>query len=95
MNHECETCKHTELSGCDYPCHCCSVVYPNAGFSDMWERGGCDFCRDGKEKMPEDGEFNYCFAIEDNELWAWDACLDGGAAMKINYCPICGKKLVE
>lgn len=56
---------------------------------------GCEFCRDGKEKMPEDGEFNYCFVIEDNELWAWDAYLDGGAAMKINYCPMCGKKLVE
>lgn len=95
MTHECETCKHTELNGCDYPCHCCAVVYPNTGFSDMWEQGGCDFCNEKKEKMRENGEFNYCFVIEDNELWAWDGYLDGGSAIKINYCPMCGKKLVE
>lgn len=56
---------------------------------------GREFCKDKKEKMPENGEFNFCFSIEDNELWAYDAYMDGGAAIKINYCPMCGKKLVE
>ena len=56
---------------------------------------GCEFCRDKKEKMPENGQFNYGFSIEDGELWAYDGYLDGGAAIKINYCPLCGRRLVE
>jgi len=95
MNHECETCKYTELNGCNYPCYCCAVVYPNTGFSDMWQQGGCEFCGGKIEKMPEAGEFNYCFEIEDSKLWAWDAYFDGGAAIKIKFCPMCGKKLVK
>lgn len=96
MNHECETCKHTELNGCDYPCHCCAVVYPNTGFSDMWELADCEFCKGAEEN--QDGS-DYTFSIEKMDtnpsLFAWNNYLDEGSAILINYCPMCGKKLVK
>ena len=48
---------------------------------------GCEFCKDKKEKMRESGEFNFAFSIEDNELWAYDGYMDGGAAIKIKLLP--------
>lgn len=97
MTHECETCKHMELNGCDYPCHCCSVVYPNTGFKDMWEQGGCEFCRGESEENEDCSE--YTFSVErrvnKHRLFAWDNYRDDGSSIFINYCPMCGKKLVE
>ena len=105
MNHECETCKHTELNGCDYPCRWCSVVYPNTGFSDMWEQDGCDFCNGYVN------EFGFCgvevgyFKIEiwkdehqdvDSEFYLNVLHILHAADeenLKINYCPMCGKRL--
>lgn len=86
----CETCKNKESEPNMPPCDKCRKA-------SHWEskNGGCDFCNDQKEKMPEAGEFNYCFEIEDSKLWAWDAYFDGGAAIKIKFCPMCGKKLVK
>lgn len=93
MNHECETCKHTELNGCDYPCHCCSVVYQNTGFSDMWEQGGCDFCNEKKNAFTN----NYSIHIEEdtNELYFKHDNEYEYEMLKINFCPICGRKLNE
>lgn len=85
MTHECETCKNTELNGCDYPCHCCAVVYQNTGFSDMWEQGGCEFCKN------VESIYRYKFSISTLDGHVYDVFNDN----KINFCPMCGKKLEE
>nr|DAR55009.1 MAG TPA: MqsA [Bacteriophage sp.] len=61
----------------------------------------CEFC-DGKEKRIENG-FTYANAyITKNQLSRsysihYDNSADeyGYGAFEINYCPICGRKLVE
>lgn len=88
MVHECETCKYTELNGCDYPCHCCAVVYKNTGFNDMWERGGCDFCN-SKTYMP-DGIGS--LSMSGNELIVTDE-YDNERFFQIKFCPECGREL--
>ena len=87
----CETCKHTELSGCDYPCHCCAVVYQNTGFSDMWEQAGCEFCND----VLQFSEFDKGSSVfmNNGELIVEDCDGNEVAMLEINFCPMCGAKL--
>ena len=89
MNHECETCKHTELNGCDYPCRWCSVVYPNTGFSDMWEKDGCDFCNSDNCECDDELHLN----AEEKSVYVKIG--KATAMFTVNLCPMCGKKLVK
>ena len=81
----CETCKHTELNGCDYPCHCCAVVYQNTGFSDMWEKGGCEFCNE----LTDEDIINVRYTFKKKSKPDYRKSF---STVLIN-CPLCGKKI--
>jgi len=95
----CETCKYTELNGIEYPCCNCSEVYNNLGES-KWELAGCEFCRGEKEIGDEDTNMSICKSKTTGENYiVFYAASDYGDWTewnhKINYCPMCGKRLTD
>lgn len=54
----------------------------------------CDFCRNKKKII--DGKGNLVlFGAENNMIFDNSDGKEVAGAVKINYCPICGRKLVE
>ena len=86
-NKGCETCKYSELSGDCYPCHCCAVVYSDPKYTIMWEPRGCELC-EGATK------FSSIF-LNHGELIGEDDDGNEVVMLEVNYCPMCGKKLVK
>jgi hypothetical protein len=65
--------------------------------------GGCEYCKAGKRIIDHAGSFSnfhVCCDMRDDKLdIVYDYCgeedeyFTGHKAMKINYCPMCGRKL--
>lgn len=79
---------------------CCLESEPPTETAQIGESDMCEFC-DGREKRIENG-FTYGNAhIEKNFYYSYSLRYDnsgdeyGEGAFEINYCPICGRKLVE
>ena len=68
--------------------------HEDSDFFYDWGRNMCDFCRNKKKII--DGKGNLVlFGAENNMIFDNSDGKEVAGAVKINYCPMCGRKLVE
>ena len=65
----------------------------NERFNIQFTNKGCTYCKDGKQLEGTTGEKSWYISDSEKEIQADNG--DGSLqTIKINYCPMCGRKLI-